>query len=69
MLIATSPMVSRPAAGPDDPERRRTAAIATRDEAANMREDDAEVEETKQISKPEIKRTVVYLTHPPGYHV
>ena len=69
MLFATSPMISRPAAGPDDPERRRTAAVATRDEAANMREDDAEVEETKQISKPEIKRTVVYLTHPPGYHV
>ena len=67
-MMATSPMVPRPAADPDDPKKRGTAAIATQDQAANMREDDAKVEEMK-VSKQEIKRSVVYLTHRPGYHV
>ena len=69
MMMATSPMVPRPAADPDDPEKRGTAAIATQDQAANMREDDAKVEESKQVSKQEMNRSVVYLTHRPGYHV
>ena len=60
----------RPApADPEDPEKRGTAAIATQDQAANMREDDAKVEERKPVSKQEMKRSVVYLPPRPGYHV
>ena len=69
MLMATSPMAPRPAADPDDPKKLGTAVIATQDQAANMREDDAKVEESKQVSKQAMKRSVVYLPPRPGYHV
>jgi hypothetical protein len=62
-------MAPRPAADPDDPKKLGTAVIATQDQAANMREDNAKVEESKQVSKQEMKRSVVYLPPRPGYHV
>ena len=69
MTMATSPLVPRPAADPNDPgEKHRIAAITAREHAVILREHDAEVEKTKQDSRARIKRSTVFL-HERGYHV
>ena len=69
MTMATSPLVPRPAADPNDPgEKHRIAAITAREHAVILREHDSEVEETKQDSKARIKQSTAFL-HERGYHV